>query len=230
MPRSWASWISDRGALASELSRRDFLQQTSVLGAAALVAGALPVAERLALPELANADPLLSDATLQAFADTIIPGRSAAKTDLGDEIHPKAIAGVDTDPGAVEADVLRLFHHPLVGFDALEPAFLADLSMRSLGQGGDFLSLAFDKRVVVLLQALSFDNPDRVLYEAAAAVPFTAFCAAAVHPYGNDRNASGYRAMGYPGGGPNTSPVMYPNSFSYRRKLARARTKKGYLG
>jgi hypothetical protein len=219
-----------RGSVASELSRRDFLQHTSVLGAAALVAGALPVVERLALPQVAHAEPLLNDATLQAFADTIIPGRAATKTDLGDEIHPKAIAGVDPDPGAVEADVLRLFHHPLVGFDALEPAFLADLSTRSLQQGGDFLSLSYDKRVAVLLQALSFDNPDRVLYEAAAAVPFTAFCAAALHPYGNNKNASGYKAMGYPGGGPNSSPVMYPRSFSYRRKLAKARTKKGYLG
>jgi hypothetical protein len=219
-----------RGSVASELSRRDFLQRTSALGAAALVVSALPVAERLLVPELARAEPSLSDATLQAFADTIIPGRKAAKTDLGDEIHPRAIAGVDPDPGAVEADVLRLFHSPLIGFDALEPAFLADLTTRSLPQGGDFLSLSYDKRVAVLIEALSFANSARVLYEAAAAVPFTAFCAAAAHPYGNNRNASGYRVMGYPGGGPNTAPVMYPYSFSYRRKLAKARTKKGSLG
>jgi hypothetical protein len=226
--RSSASWLS--GSVASELSRRDFLQRTSALGAAALVAGALPAAERLVLPELARADPNLADATLQAFADTIIPGRKAARTDLGDEIHPKAIAGVDTDPGAVEADVLRLFHNPLIGFDALEPALLADLSTRSLQQGGDFLGLSYDKRVAVLLAALAFGNPARVLYEAAAAVPFTAFCAAAAHPYGNSSNASGYRVMGYPGGGPNSAPVMYPGSFSYRRRLAKGRTKKGYLG
>ncbi|MFL5894258.1 MAG: twin-arginine translocation signal domain-containing protein, partial [Thermoleophilaceae bacterium] len=64
-----------RGKVAVELSRRDFLQRTSVLGAAALVASALPVAERLAQPARASADPTLDDATLQAFADTIIPGR-----------------------------------------------------------------------------------------------------------------------------------------------------------
>ncbi|MFL5842913.1 MAG: DUF5987 family protein, partial [Thermoleophilaceae bacterium] len=61
---------------------------------------------------------------MQAFADTMIPGRKAAKTDLGDPIHPEAIAGVDADPGAVEADALRLYHDSLIGFDALEPAFL----------------------------------------------------------------------------------------------------------
>src|SRR4051794_16053953 len=117
-----------RGRVAAELSRRDFLQRTSALGAAALVASALPVAERITASLAYAADPTLDDATLQAFADTIIPGRKAAKTDLGAAIHPQAIAGVDPDPGAVEADALRLFHDPLIGFDALEPAFLTDLS------------------------------------------------------------------------------------------------------
>ena len=36
-----------RGSVAAELSRRDFLGRTSALGAAALVASALPMAERL---------------------------------------------------------------------------------------------------------------------------------------------------------------------------------------
>jgi hypothetical protein len=220
------SGLSD---VSAELSRRGFLQRVSVLGVAAMVASALPVAERI-MAELAYAaDPTLDDATLQAFADTIIPGRKASKTDLGDPIHPKAIAGVDLDPGAVEADALRLFHDTLIGFDALEPAFLAELSLRSLPLGGDFLSLSYDKRVQAVMGGVDFANPARLLWEAAIAVPFTAFCAAAVHPYGNNKNASGYKVMGYPGGGPNEAPVMYPYSFSYRRKLAKGRTKKGYL-
>jgi hypothetical protein len=188
------------------------------------VAAALPAAEAILVPERALADPTLDDATLQAFADTVIPGRKAAKTDLGHEIHPLAIAGVDADPGAVEADALLLYHHPLTGFDALEPAFLTDLSTRALAQGGPFLELPFEKRMAAVMTAVSFDNPSRVLYEAAAAVPFTAFCAAAVHPVGTAQNASGYRVMGHPG----VAPVGY-GAFSYRRKLARERTKKGYL-
>lgn len=218
-----------RGRVAAELSRRDFLRRTSALGAAALVAQALPLADHLTAQAAYAADPTLDDATLQAYADTIIPGRRAANTDLGDPIHPQAIAGVDPDPGAVEADALRLFHDPLIGFDALEPAFLAELSVRSLPQGGAFLMLPYEKRVQVVLAGFDFGNPTRLLWEAATAVPFTAFCAAAVHPYGNSQNASGYRVMGYPGGGPNDAPVMYPYSASYRRKLARGRTKKGYL-
>lgn len=218
-----------RGQVAGELSRRAFLQRTSALGVAALVASALPVAERITSSLAYAADPTLDDATLQAFADTIIPGRKATKTDLGDPIHPLAIAGVDPDPGAVEADALRLFHDPLIGFDALEPALLADLSTRALAQGGAFLTLSFDKRVQTLLGAFDFNNPTRVVYEAACAVPFTAFCAAGEHAYGNSSNASGYRVMGYPGGGANSAPVMYPYSFSYRRKLSKERTKKGNL-
>src|SRR6267143_6820979 len=62
------------------------------------------------------------------------------------DLHPKAIAGVDPDPGAVEADVLRLYHDSLIGFDALEPAFLTDLTTRSLPHGGAFLDLSYDKR------------------------------------------------------------------------------------
>ena len=51
--------------------------------------------------EPAQAAALLTDATLQAFADTMIPGRKATRTDLGNEIHPQAIAGVAPEPGAV---------------------------------------------------------------------------------------------------------------------------------
>jgi hypothetical protein len=213
-----------KGPVGLELSRRDFLRDTSVLGAAALIGSAMPVADRILAATPAYAAVSTDDATMQAFADTIIPGRKAERTDLGDEIHPQAIAGVDHEPGAVEADVLRLYHHPLTGFDALEPVFLADLSTRSLSRGGPFLGLDFDGRTAVLLQALSFDNPDRVLYEAAAAVPFTAFCAAAVHEVGTSKNASGYRVMGYPG----AAPQGYKN-YSYGRRLARDFTKKGYL-
>jgi hypothetical protein len=213
-----------RGTVAAELSRRHFLQHASVLGAGAMVLSALPIAERLIDAAPARADVSLDNATLQAFADTIIPGRKVAKTEFGDDIHPQAIAGVDPEPGAVEADVLRLYHHPLTGFDALEPALLADLSTRSLAQGGTFLSLDYDKRVAVCLSGLSFDNPTRVVWEAAAAVPFTVFCAAALHPIGTSDNSVGYSVMGYPG----AAPRGYRN-FSYNRKLSKERTKKGYL-
>jgi hypothetical protein len=210
--------------MRGDLTRRDLFERASVLGAGAMVLAALPTAERLigADPAIAAVRP--DDATLQAFADTILPGRKVAKTDLGNEVHPLAIAGVDALPGAVEADALALFHHPLIGFDALEPALLADLSARSLALGGDFLDLPFDKRVAVLTGGLDFDNPSRVVWEAGAAVPFTAFCAAALIRNATAAKASGYHVMGLPGIAPNGY-----RDFTYGKKLARERTKKGYL-
>lgn len=212
--------------LLAEISRRGFLARAGALGAGALVVAALPVADRI----LATVDPALAavsdpDGTLQAFADTILPGRSAERTDLGDEIHPQAIAGVDPEPGAVEADSLRLFQDDLLGFDALAPAFLGDLASRSLGRGGPFLSLGFEDRVAVVLGGLDFANPDRVIYEAAAAIPFVAFCAAGAISEATSANASGYRVMGFPG----TAPRGYQRSFSYRRRLNRGVTRRGNL-
>jgi hypothetical protein len=219
--------MEGQGPLAAELSRRGFLRGAGALGLGALVASAAPLARELvaaADPAHAQLQPLLPDATLQAFADTIIPGRPTDRTDLGNEVHPRAIAGVDHRPGAVEADALALYHHPLVGFDALAPAFLADLSARALRHAGDFLSLGFDARVSVCREGLAFDNPSRPVWEAAAAVPFTAFCAAALIPEQTADGACGYRVMGLPG----AAPRGY-RRFSYRRRLARERTNRGYL-
>jgi hypothetical protein len=220
-----------RGRLAAELSRRDFIARASTLGAGAFVAVALPGAGLLRTAPATSGLPALggvsvSDATLQAFADTLLPGRKAAKTDLGDPIDPRAIAGVDSEAGAVEADSLRLYHDSLIGFDALAPPFLADLSARSLTTcENEFLVLTYRQRVQVALAGLDFGNPTRTLWEAAAAVPFEAFCGAGEHAIGTSQNASGYRVMGYPGAAPNG----YPEDFSYGQPLSRERTSGGSL-
>jgi hypothetical protein len=214
---------SEHGSLLEDLTRRGFLRRA---GLGALVLAATPLAKELiaADPAKAQLAGLPVDATLQAFADTMIPGRKASRTDLGNSIDPRAIAGVDGRPGAVEADALALFHHPLIGFDALEGPFLTDLSARALQHGGEFVSMGFDDRVKVCIDGLAFSNQTRILWEAAAAVPFTAFCAAGVIPEQTAAKASGYRVMGLPG----KAPHGY-RGFSYRKKLSRERTKKGYL-
>src|SRR3954452_18552482 len=139
---------ADHGSLLDDLPRRGFLQRA---GLGALVLAATPLARELvaADPVRAQLAGLPVDPTLQAFADTMIPGRKAARTDLGNPIDPRAIAGVDHRPGAVEADALALFHHPLIGFDALEGPFLTDLNARALQHGGEFVSMGFDDRVKV---------------------------------------------------------------------------------
>ena len=203
------------------LRRRELLVRAGGFGLAAIVADALPLARALAqgpLPAVVDVD-----GTLQAFADTMIPGRRVERTESGGAIHPQAIAGVDPLPGAVETDALALYNHDKVGFDALAPAFLADLLARS--DGRPFLGLSFEERVAVCRAGLDFGNPSRQVWEAAAAVPFTAFCAAALSEEQVAEKAAGYRVMGLPGksGG-------YPRRrYSYGRKLARERTKRGYL-
>jgi hypothetical protein len=221
-----------RNELAAELSRRDFVRRATGLGLGAVVLGALPVAELMARPEPARAAGGPPDGTMQAFFDTIIPGKPVPnlKTELGNDIDPHAIAGVDHEHGAVYTDALLLAHNPKIGFDALEPPFLAELEARAATQGGQFLDLDYDHRQAVCVQGLDFSNPSRVVWEAAAAVPFTAFCAAANIKNANGRwnathnRAAGYRVMGHPG----IAPHGY-SDFSYRRPLNRGRTRKGYL-
>src|SRR6476469_9185850 len=207
------------GGMHGLLTRRGLLARAGVVGAGALVAQALPGARAQSpLP----GDP---DGTLQAFADTILPGRKVAVTESGAAIHPLAIAGVDAEPGGVEADALALFHHPKIGFDALEPAFLTDLEQLAAQHGGDFLSLGWDARVATCISGLDFSNPARVVWEAAAAVPFTAFCAAALVPEQTAAKAVGYRVMGLPG----AAPAGYTKRWRPPHRLSRERTVNGSL-
>ena len=207
--------------LRALITRRRLLGRSAAGSLGLLVAQALPPARA---PRAFAATPSTTDATLQAFADTMIPGRKVAQTASGQDVDPRAIAGVDPLPGAVEADALALYHHPEIGFDALAPGFLADLEARALMNGGDFLSLPFEARVQTCLSGLDFANQSRLVWEAAAAVPFTAFCAAALVVNATAATAPGYRVMGLPG----TAPNGYPG-FSYGRPLARERTLGGSL-
>jgi len=202
------------------LSRRQVLARASTV---ALGLVALPVTLPLPTsPPGLGVSP--TDATLQAFADTMLPGCRVDKTDLGNPVDPLAIAGVDPLPGAVQADALALSHHPEVGFDPLAPAFLADLEARSLPHGGDFLHLDFPTRVQVCLDGLDFSNPSRTLWELGAAIAFIAFCAAPLIRNATANQACGYRVMGLPGVAPNGYA-----DFSYARQLSTERTRAGSL-
>ena len=211
--------------LAAELSRRELVSRAGALGLGAVIAAALPVGARMAAPDVARAQ-ILSDGLLQAFFDTIVPGKPVTdlRTELGNPIHPQAIAGVDAEHGAVYTDALALARNAKIGFTTLEPVFLADLTARSLSEGGVFTGLDYEARERVCLAGLAFSNPDRVVWEAAAAIPFTAFCAAANIPDATASTAAGYAVMGHPG----TAPNGY-RKFSYRRRLNRGRTRDGNL-
>jgi hypothetical protein len=212
---------ADHDRLLALLTRRQVLHRGSTAALGAFVASAVPLSGSASAR---GQKPSQADGTLQAFADTMIPGRKVARTALGHGIDPRAIAGVDPRPGAVEADALALYHHPEVGFDDLEPPFLAQLEAQSLRHGSDFLDLGFHVRVQVCLAGLAYSNQSRLLWEAAAAVPFTAFCAAALIHNATWNDAPGYRVMGLPGRAPNGY-----RGYSYRRKLSHERTRRGSL-
>jgi hypothetical protein len=205
------------------LTRRQVLRRASMLAAGTLAIPPLIPPLPIKPPTLTS-PPTLPDATLQAFADTMIPGRKVNRTDLGNAVHPLAIAGVDPRPGAVQTDALVLYHDAELGIEALVPEFLADLEARSLPHTKDFLNLDFGSRVQVCLSGLDFGNPAREVWEAAAAVPFIAFCAATLIRNASAAQASGYHVMGLPG----TAPNGY-RDYSYRRRLSRERTRAGSL-
>lgn len=203
-----------------DITRRTLLARAAMLGVAAAIGAALPLART---PVARAADPGFDDATLQAVFDTLIPGRKVSRTVSGAAVHPRAILGLDDTPGAVEADALALAKHPKIGFTALAPVFLAELELRSVAQGGDFLTLGRGGREAAMVAGTAYDNPLRVVWEATAAVAFAAFCGVAAVKQDRE-HAPGYRVMGLPGAAPNG----YWDA-SYRRRLARERTRHGYL-
>src|SRR3954466_7379554 len=101
--------------LLADLTRRGLLQRASAAALALSMANA---------PRARAQSPADPDGTLQAFADTMLPGRRVATTESGAAVHPQAIAGVDGRPGAVEADALALVPHPELGFCPPQPAVL----------------------------------------------------------------------------------------------------------
>ena len=176
-----------------ELSRRDFLAARRHSEPARSCSARCRWPSALLAADPAAAAVPVDGAILQAFADTIVPGRKAARTDLGDEIDPRAIAGVDPEPGAVEADALRLFQSPLLGFATLAPGVPRRAHARArCGAGRPVHRPAVrPPRRRWCMAGLDFGNPDRVLYEAAAAIPFVAFCAAGTQRNATSRTASG---------------------------------------
>ncbi len=74
------------------------------------------------------------------------------------------------------------------------------------------------------VEGLSPSNPSIVVWEAAIAVAFASFMAAATQRNATIDTASGYQVMGYPG----TAPNGYVD-YSYRRKLSVEVTTNGSL-
>lgn len=103
--------------------------------------------------------------TLEAFADTIVPGCKRSPDD-------RAIAGVADEPGAVEAGALELLHTPATGVTAgLEPlvamlnghatAYAAEHGLPLDETVPPFVSLAYEHRYALVQRLTTPGHPEK---------------------------------------------------------------------
>jgi len=206
------------------LSRRRLLQLAT---AAAVAWQTAPWADGLAAlagpPGGTSTDALTT--TLEAFADTLIPGRKRFDGDV-------AVAGVVKRAGAVEAGAVDLMWFPPAAVGPVLPMFVSMLDTRATTYAAQhevvvdptlppFVALGFADRTRLCLELLDPDAPDYLLWWALAAMPFLAF-----HTAGHLHTAAavraghpGLRAIGFPH--PDDDGLWRFPHFSYRRKLAR---------
>lgn len=162
--------------------------------------------------------------TLEAFADTIIPGRKRSADD-------PAVAGVDDDPGAVEAGALELLSHPaggladsLFGLAALLNAhaqqYIAEHSLTADGTLPAFVALPFAHRLTLVARLTAVDHPEKAFWVGLALFANMAFDSAA-HLSTPEALAAGHPGltlMGY--AHPDPDGVYRFPRFSYGRQLA----------
>ncbi len=149
------------------------------LPAAAAAPGGLP----LTLPTAAPAGPLDTVATLEAFADTMVPGE---KRHPGDQ----AIAGAAPGPGAVQAGAITLLNLPDLGLGPLMPVLAGLLNTEAtayaLAKGRvllptwpPFAALDFADRTDLATRMLRTGEPDQQIWVLLALFSALAFDTAA---------------------------------------------------
>lgn len=103
--------------------------------------------------------------TLEAFADTILPGEKRTPED-------RAIAGAAAGAGAVQAGAIELLHMPATGITAGLPylaislnehaqAYAAELGLELDADVPAFVALAYEHRAALVQQLTAFGNPER---------------------------------------------------------------------
>jgi enediyne biosynthesis protein E8 len=163
--------------------------------------------------------------TLEAFADTFVPGEKRSPGDV-------AIAGAAPGPGAVAAGALELLATPATGvadeLDDLAGILNEHAAAHALARGlalddgiPPFAALGFDDRTELIQRLTSPDNPEKEFWILIALFCFMAFDTAA---HVNTVNAiedghPGLLAMGF--AAPDPDGLWRFPDFSYGRQLAR---------
>jgi hypothetical protein len=214
--------VSERSPRDLHLTRRQLLRAVAAAAAAwklrpwSIIA---PPAFAQTLPD----DPIIVP-TLEAFSDTLIPGEKRSPAD-------RAIAGVATGGGAVQAGALDLMNFPAAGTAATLPAFAAALNTFATTYAVQnaivldptvppLVALDFAGRTDVLVGLLDSTGPEQIAFFALAALAFLAYHTAGhLHLADAVRNGhAGMAALGFPQ--PDADDLWRFPEFSYRRRLA----------
>jgi hypothetical protein len=204
------------------VTRRELLRLAAA-AAAAWKAGPWVLRAPAASAQTPPADPL-TVATLEAFADTLIPGEKRSPDD-------RAIAGAAAGAGAVQAGALEMMSFPAAGTGPALPGLAAGLDAHAIQFAAEnaivldptvppFVSLDFAQRTTLLVQILDGSGPDQLAYFALAGIVFLAYHTAGfLHT--TDALAAGHPglvAIGFPP--PQADGQWRFPDFSYGRMLA----------
>ncbi|KJK58384.1 regulator [Saccharothrix sp. ST-888] len=162
--------------------------------------------------------------TLEAFADTIVPGEKRSPTD-------RAVAGAAEGGGAVVAGAIDLLELPGAGLAPDLPNFATALNAHAAtyaaeqdlaldGSVPPFVSLSFTHRTELVRRLTAIAHPERPLW-----VLLALFCNMA-YDTGAHRHTAEAMADGHPGlvamgfGKPDTDGLWRFSDFTYGRPLA----------
>jgi hypothetical protein len=216
------------------LSRRQLLWLASVGSAGLPLVGRMPsmdAAVASATPAATSPLELTSDPetmTLEAFADTLIPGYKRYAADY-------AIAGVSHQAGAVQAGALRFMRYGPTGVTAALPTFAALIDAAALAYIAShkvtvdptlppFVALTYRHRKAMLDHLLNRrheSGDEQLFWFALAGLVFLAYHTAGYLPTAQAvrEGHPGLKAIGFPK--PDPDGLWRFPEFSYRRKLAR---------
>jgi hypothetical protein len=166
-------------------------------GLAAAVAALPALGTAAATPAAAAALGSWPVSTLEAFADTLIPGEKRSPSD-------RAVAGAASGPGAVQAGAIALLTSPDLPLSPLLPGIAALLDARATAYAVSrlillpldrppFVGLAFDHRTAVVGGLFQADDPDRPVWQLLSFLVGLAFDTAA------HRHTTQALAEGHPG-------------------------------
>jgi hypothetical protein len=188
---------------------------------ALLRTGAVAPAQASAAPT-PSLDPLTRD-TLEAFADTIIPGEKRTPADL-------VVAGAAAGPGAVQAGAINVLTLPELPLAPLLPALAALLNVSATTYAATnlvlvnpllppFVALPFRHRTALAKELLGPGLDDKLWTLLAAIASLSFDTAAHLHTASAAKSHPGLRFQRFPR--PDADGLWWYRSFSYGRKLAR---------